>query len=217
MQITDLFLSHFQLLASWALATRARNFGLYSHASLLLCSLCVRPGAHVRGIWHRRRCVAYWRHPLPAYIGHRQARSALATCLVVCRVPFLVAILVAGEGSLNFLAAVHGSSGPAPRALCGVPFGLFADARADPLRIRGEDCGTAAAPVRHRCGTGADPVRNRCRSRAERRRNAFGTPAERRRNAGGSAPRRPLARSQPQPAAGGRGGCRPVVQGLIQG
>ena len=74
--------------------------------------------------------------------------------------------------------------------------------RADPLRIRGEDCGTAAAPVRHRCGTGAAPVaadrvrngfgtgaervRNGCGTGAERVRNGCGTGAERVRNAGGA-------------------------------
>ena len=66
------------------------------------------------------------------------------------------------------------------------PSGLFAGTRrADPLRIRGEDCGTAAAPVRHRCGTGAEPVRIvACRTGAERVRNGRGTPAERRRICG---------------------------------
>ena len=63
---------------------------------------------------------------------------------------------------------------------------LFAGARADPLRIRGEDCGTAAAPVRHRCGTGAEPVRIACGTGAERVRNAGGTGAERRRNGCGT-------------------------------
>ena len=60
---------------------------------------------------------------------------------------------------------------------------------ADPLRIRGEDCGTAAAPVRHRRGTGAEPVRVACGTGAERVRNGCGTPTERVRNAGGSAAR----------------------------
>ena len=95
-------------------------------------------------------------------------------------------------------------------------------ARAGPLRIRGEDCGTAAAaPVRHRCGTGAAPVRHRCGSRAERAgtervrngcgtgairaQKGFGTPAERRRICRGatSSAMRPGCREVHFPAQSG--------------
>ena len=74
-------------------------------------------------------------------------------------------------------------------AVCGYP---PCTRRAGPLRIRGEDFGTAAAPVRHRYGTGAAPVRVACGTGAERMRNGCGvrngcgTGAERRRNAGGT-------------------------------
>ena len=65
---------------------------------------------------------------------------------------------------------------------CFSPSGLFAGTRrADPLRICGEDCGTAAAPVRRRCGTGAAPERIACGTGAERVRIGRGTGAERRR------------------------------------
>ena len=63
----------------------------------------------------------------------------------------------------------------------------LAGARADPLlRIRGGDCGTAVAPVRHLCGTGAEPVRIACGTGAERERNGCGTGAERVRNVCGT-------------------------------
>ena len=65
------------------------------------------------------------------------------------------------------------------------PSGLFAGTRrADPLRICGEDFGTAAAPVRNWFGTGAEAVRIARGTGAERMRNGRGTGAERQRNAG---------------------------------